>query len=94
MIKVASKKNGALSGMIGLENIDTGNNLSLCVTWDTSNGTLKVYLGGSLRLTLEISSISDQLPGNPDTAYFGFTSTTGGRYNTQIVYILEQELYI
>jgi len=93
-IQVVSTEKGALSNMTALENIETGNNFSFRVTWDTSNSTLKVYLGSSLRLTLGISSISDQLPGNPDTAYFGFTAATGGRGNTQIVCVPEQEVYI
>jgi hypothetical protein len=98
-IQVVSKLTGAWTYEQNVGNIETGEDLPFRVTWDSSTGWLGVYLGGSkiaplLRFDATIPSISAQLPGNPDTAYFGFTAATGGLSNIHKVCIPAQELQV
>tara|TARA_B100000989_G_scaffold44753_1_gene28555 strand:+ start:2526 stop:5147 length:2622 start_codon:yes stop_codon:yes gene_type:complete len=64
------------------ENIETGINYPLDITWNAATMLLEVYFDGSLRHSLTIDLVADLFDGNP-FVFWGFTGSTGGLSNTQ-----------
>ena len=64
------------------EDIETGINYPLDITWDAATMLLEVYFDGSLRHSLTIDLVADLFDGNP-FVFWGFTGSTGGLSNTQ-----------
>jgi hypothetical protein len=80
-----TSKLGFSSATARLGNIESDTYYAFRLTWNASSGVLEVYFDEDLKLSTIVSSISDQLPGEPASAYFGFTAATGAHNNVQTV---------
>jgi len=67
-------------------NVEDGNWYDFTIDYDPATAKLEVYFNGYLRASL-IYDIKTNLFNSDPHVYWGFTSSTGGFYNTQQVYI-------
>ena len=77
---------GALSPQTTLGNLEDGNWHTSQVTWDASSQTLSYWIDGELGGTLT-GDLAQQYFGGSDLVHFGFTGSTGGSANVQLVQV-------
>ena len=77
---------GALSPQTTLGNLEDGNWHTSQVTWDASTQTLSYWIDGELGGTLT-GDLAQLYFGGSDLVHFGFTGSTGGSANVQLVQV-------
>lgn len=91
----------SLINPVDLLDIEDGNNHPLTIFWDpnpdndlsTVEGELKVYFDNQLVATLSRDLLSDFTSSNNGMVYWGFTGSTGGYNNTQVVNYLNSSFW-
>jgi VCBS repeat-containing protein len=70
---------------ISLGNVEDGLAKHIVVSWNAATQTISYTLNGAAIATLTQANFAQTYLGGSNFAYFGFTGTTGGAFNTQSV---------
>ena len=76
--------NNSIDGPITLGNIEDGNDHEIIFTWDPSGDNYELFFDGALILSGSYDIINNCFGGN-STAYWGYTSATGGSNNNHLI---------
>ena len=77
---------GPVQVLIGVNDIEDGNDYNVRIKWDAPTQTFNVYVNCQLRLTYTGNIVSTIFGGNSNV-YWGFTASTGGASNIHRVCI-------